>query len=420
MKALLRQVKKRESIRVLSDVAIVELRVVHGRCRGAWGLDKYGEPIKISAGAVVLAAGGATQAFQKNMNPEDVSGDGYLLGYRAGAELTNMEFMQAGIGFSFPFVSMFNAYIWAAHPRLGDKDGKSFLSRHIPESLDPESVMDEHRKHFPFSSSDISKHLEIAIQKQINSGNTSAHGGVLCDLTHFSPEYVNAIPDDCGLHHMWPIARDYMLGKGVDLLKDKTEISVFAHAVNGGVRIDEQAASTLPGLFAAGEVAGGPHGADRLGGNMMVACQVFGGIAGTNAAEFAKRLGAEDANDGSAEKPGEDLMFLLKKRYDAKAAIAKLQKLNQEKLLITRSEESLGQVLAFAANEMERIKQAPDDTKADLDVFRLLSLLCATRLMAQAARDRKESRGSHYREDYPVLDPKFGSCKNQKAGGDRV
>jgi L-aspartate oxidase len=414
MKAMMRQMEKREGIHVLPDVTIIELIVVHDRCRGAWGFDKDGELIKISAGAVVLAAGGATQVFQKNMNPEDVSGDGYLLGYMSGAELTNMEFMQAGIGFSFPFVSMFNAYIWAAHPRLGDKDGKEFLSRFIPSPLDTESVMDEHRKHFPFSSGDISKYLEIAIQKQINSGSTSTHGGVLCDLTHFSPEYINAIPDDCGLHHMWPIARDYMLGKGVDLLKDKTEISVFAHAINGGVRIDEQAASTLPGLFAAGEVAGGPHGADRLGGNMMVACQVFGDIAGTNAAKFAKQLGVGDTNDGNAERPSERLIFLLEKQYDTEAAIAKLQKLNQEKLLITRSEESLGQVLAFAADEVERIKQAPDSARANLDVFRLLSLICATQLMARAAKDRKESRGSHYREDYPVLDPKFESRRSQK------
>ena len=101
--------------------------------------------------------------------------------------------------------------------------------------------------------------------------------------------HIETVKDDCGIRRMWPMALEYMRTKGVDLLKDGAEIACFAHAVNGGVKIDENAMSDVEGLFAAGECAGGPHGADRLGGNMMVTCQVFGEIAGKNAAAHALR-----------------------------------------------------------------------------------------------------------------------------------
>ena len=199
----------------------------------------------ISAGAVVIASGGATQVFTRNLNPKDVSGDGYALAYDAGAELINMEFMQSGIGFSHPIVNMFNGYIWAAHPKLHNNVNEQFLGKYLPKGITQEHVMDEHRRHFPFSSSDDSKYLEVGIQKEIRAGGGSPNRGIYADLRHLTDDYIRSINDDCGLHHMWYIARDYMREKGVDLNSQIVEIAVFAHAINGGVNIDESASSTL-------------------------------------------------------------------------------------------------------------------------------------------------------------------------------
>ena len=209
-----------------------------------------------------------------------------MLAYESGARLVNMEFMQSGIGFSHPLMNIFNGYIWAAHPLLTNSEERDFLEKYIPDSMQLEYVMDEHRKHFPFSSSDDSKYLEIAIQKEIRAGRGGRHGGIIADLRHMKDDYICHVPDDCRLHHMWPVARNHMKDKGVDLLTQKVEINVFAHAINGGVCIDAEGGTSLPGLYAAGSGRrsswSGPPGR-----NMMVTCQVFGKIAGTNAAKWA-------------------------------------------------------------------------------------------------------------------------------------
>ncbi|MDR1832002.1 MAG: FAD-binding protein [Fusobacteriaceae bacterium] len=403
--AMAAQIALRPEITVFPGLTIVSLIVTEGRCHGAWAIDAKGERIKITAAAVILATGGASRAFAGNLNPADVSGDGYALAYAAGAELINMEFMQAGIGFSRPVVNIFNAYIWAAHPKLSNGSGLPFLEKHLPAGLTARAVMDEHRRHFPFSSGDPSKYLEIAMIKEIRGGGGTARGGIQADLRHLTDAYVNGVPDDCGLHHMWPLARDYMKGRNVDLLKMPVEIAVFAHAVNGGVRIDESARSTIPGLYAAGETAGGPHGADRLGGNMFVTCQVFGALAGESAAIFAKN---EKKLPEGGDRLDEETEALLRRELDAAALIGDLQKSNQDNLLVCRSEARLNAVLQKTEALKKHLGAAPVTDQIHPENFRLSSLIGATERMAEAALARRESRGAHYREDFPETDPACG------------
>lgn len=400
--AMIRQIAQRPYITVIEDLTVLELSKRDGMCCGAWGISKNCGLVYISAGATVIASGGAAQVFARNMNPTDVCGDGYALAFEAGAELINMEFMQSGIGFSYPVVNMFNAYIWAAHPKLANVYEKYFLGAYLPPCMTEDHVMDEHRRHFPFSSSDDSKYLEVGIQKEIRSGRGTIHNGIYADLTHFTDSYIDKIHDDCGLHHMWYVARDYMLSKGVDLLKQNVEVAVFAHAINGGVRIDGNASSTVPGLFAAGEAAGGPHGADRLGGNMMVTCQVFGRIAGESAARWSKRskIGCDVVcrlSDKTAD--------IMHKKLNTHRIIADLQAVNQNNLLVCRSAESLQHALDFVDSAMSEFGGARAVDSPNVDNFRLYSMLLSCRLMAKAAFKRKESRGAHFREDYPEKDP---------------
>lgn len=413
VKAMSGQIQLRSNINVADDLTVLELDVRDGRCCGAWAIKTDGTFVHISAGAVVIASGGATQVFTRNLNPKDVSGDGYALAYDAGAELINMEFMQSGIGFSHPIVNMFNGYIWAAHPKLHNNLNEQFLGKYLPKGMTQEHVMDEHRRHFPFSSSDDSKYLEVGIQKEIRAGGGSPNRGIYADLRHLTDDYIRSINDDCGLHHMWYIARDYMREKGVDLNSQIVEIAVFAHAINGGVNIDESASSTLPGLYAAGEAAGGPHGADRLGGNMMVTCQVFGKIAGENAAKWAAQ---NKAATYSNMQPSEKIMQVLHKRMDNEILIKELQEINQNNLLVCRSEESLSRVLQFTEDAAHELETAKTQDGVDTDNFRLYAMLLSSRLMAKAALQRKESRGSHFREDYPQKDSLESKPAVQKRG----
>lgn len=163
----------------MENSMILQLLVKDGRCIGAYGLCQ-GEETIILAKTVVLGTGGAGQLFEKNMNPKDITGDGYALGYLAGAQLINMEFMQVGIGISYPKTLLLNAYLWSGYPEIKDAIGQSIFKA---IGVDKKIVMDAHQYHFPFSSSDDSKYFEIGIQKAIKEGRGTANQGVICDMT---------------------------------------------------------------------------------------------------------------------------------------------------------------------------------------------------------------------------------------------
>jgi L-aspartate oxidase len=157
LEALTRQIRMRDRISVMENSMILDLIVHDGACVGAVGIDEKDETVFFDAGATVLAAGGASQVFLRNLNPPDVAGDSYALAYRAGVKLANMEFMQAGIGFSYPVSSLFQAYLWAAIPAMHNGSGKDVIQNYLPEGVSGRQAMREHCYHFPFSCRDISK-----------------------------------------------------------------------------------------------------------------------------------------------------------------------------------------------------------------------------------------------------------------------
>jgi L-aspartate oxidase len=412
VKAMLRQISLRPQIRIVEDIAITGLLVAEGICVGAYGWTNEGEKIIVRAGAVILATGGVCQAFDKNLNPADVTGDGYALAWNAGAELVNMEFMQIGIGFSHPIVNMFNAYLWEGRPVLRNIRDEDFLGKNLPTGLTADDVMHKHRKHFPFSSNDDAKYLEIAVQREIVGDGGTPREGVKIDLRHMTDAYIASLKDDCGIHHMWPIAREHMKKRGVDLLREIVEVCCFAHAINGGVKIDRASSSSLAGLYAAGETAGGPHGADRLGGNMMVACQVFGAIAGENAAVWAIRNPARDVSPSTSRRWKEEIALsraILEKNIGAGFLADHLRKTTQRNLLVCRTEVGLKHTLGTVGMLEKEIMDSPRAKVMNLHNFELMSMLSSVRLMAFAALYRQESRGSHHREDFPDKNESFGA-----------
>ena len=396
----------RRNVKVIDRLMITNLLVRDGQCLGAYAIDHEGRPVVLRAKATILTTGGASQLFEKNLYPSDITGDGYAMSHRAGAQLVNMEFMQAGISLVSPFVNLFGNYLWDASTNITNRDGRAFIQGYLPAGLSLSEVLKEKQRHFPFSASDISRFVEISIQKEINSGlGTADHAGVYLDFT--GRDFEQILRDKTrSIAKMWPLTYAWHQKRGVDLYTDKVQIACSAHAINGGLRIDADAQSNIKGLFAAGEVAAGPHGADRLGGNMSVTCQVFGRRAGKAAAERARQVGHPPVADVFDEERA--FLDQFRRRGDCSLESLKqgLQKAANRSLLIIRDEPGLTRFIqqckeARAMLFGQASITAPQDLVHALEINNLIEVGL---LMATAALERKESRGSHYRADYPERD----------------
>ncbi|MBI2114236.1 MAG: FAD-binding protein [candidate division NC10 bacterium] len=393
---------------VFEHTMVTSLLVQDGACAGAVGLDGHGDLVLFRAGATVLGTGGAGQLFLLNLNPADITGDGYALGYRAGADLVNMEFMQAGLGIVHPVRNILNAWVWALRPRLSNAQHEEFLGRYLPPGIGAEGCMDARSGHYPFSTYDGSQFIDIAIQKELRVGRGTPRTGVYLDFTTTREADIPDTPRGRDARRMWGITREWIkVNRGVDIAEQPIQVACFGHAINGGLQIDPCAESTLPCLFAGGESAGGPHGADRLGGNMILTCQVFGKRAGQSAAQRARERGVPSVSPEAVAAEEERLARVQSRRGPLQPARLKrrLQEAMWRHVLVVRSEESLRACLS----EVERLR---DQTK-DLGVegpahlpgaLEVENLLTVAEIMARAALLRTESRGSHYREDHPRRD----------------
>lgn len=405
IKALGRQIGRRD-VRVVENVMISNLLIEDGRCVGAMGVDKKGSFIIFNAKSTILATGGAGRLFRFNLNPKDITGDGYAMAYRAGAELINMEFMQAGIGTIYPTENLLSAWLWSLKPKLKNKDGQEFLRGYVPPDL-IEKCYQEKSEHFPFSTRDSSKHIEIGIQEEIKEGRVKDKGGIWLDFTHVDETFLKKFPKKSDIRKMWNLTRDWFRNRGADLRKHPIQVVIHAHAMNGGLRVSEEARSTIRGLYAAGETAGGPHGADRLGGNMMVTCQVFGTRAGKYAAQNAKcTRDRKISKKLIAEEKHRILRIFGTEGTRAASALKKqIQHIMWQNVLVVRNEQSLRN----CRDELHEIRKEfegnlkPDREKI-LEALEVENLLEVAEIIVSAALIRQESRGSHYREDHPRVD----------------
>jgi fumarate reductase (CoM/CoB) subunit A len=394
MQALRRQMNNRDIPR-LHEILVTRLLKDGDRVCGVVAIDfQKGELLEIRAGAIVMATGGAGELFPVHSNTPDSTGDGYALALEAGADLVDVEFLLMlghavlhpatvrGVLFTFQYL-----LTKGARP-LFNADGEPFLSRYDPEGSD-----------------NPARHIYArAIYGEVRAGRGSPHGGAFFDPGSVSQET---------LMESLPSQTKYLQSFGVDMTKP-IEVGSAAHYVCGGIKIGPQAQSTVPGLFAVGECSGGPHGAGRIGGNSLTEILVFGKRAGKAAAEFAGSHSQGQADSAIVDAEAQRVLeFLSGGRTGPRPNVvkAKLQKLMNDHVGVVRNDEGLrGAIASFERMEAEDLKtmSVADTNRIGnydwVEALEVTAMIRFARAMAGAALQRTESRGAHYREDYPELD----------------
>ena len=363
------------------------------RIIGCWGLDlDSGDPAVFSTPAVIIATGGAGDLYSFNVFPDGMTGDGVAMAYRAGARLTNMEFIQIGPCIIHPVKFALSGVFWRMNPKLTNGRGEEFLPRRVPSDVDLEKALYLKGVSFPFSVRNESMYVDIAVYEEITSGEPGPHGGVFLDISHNPASEIETKAR---------VPFEHLLARGVDIRKGPVEFAPSIQHFNGGVLIDEMASTDVPGLFACGEAAGGQHGADRPGGNALADSQVFGAIAGSEAASFVARYPLES---GLVKMMAErQIRTLLAASADSgrdwDELCASIRTMMWRNVSVVRTEAGLSGAasgLVMAAGLLGRSR--PADMKAFLELRNLLDIGQA---VVAAARTRTESRGTHYRADYP-------------------
>jgi len=404
----------RRPIRLLERTMALRLLGDGRRCTGAGALQPDGEILAISAAATILATGGASSMFRYNFAGPELTGDGHVLALEAGAALANLEFYQAILGTTGPVSLFFPQWFLAGKPRLTTVEGHDFLANYLPVGADPGGLLYERSLHGPFTSSLPSGQVDLAITSEIMAGRGTAPpgdrerlAGVWCDFAGL-PDGVRRELDG----RFGRPALAWLRSKGMDLEAGPVAIAPFAHAFNGGIVIDEHGRTAVPGLYACGEVAAGPHGANRVGGHMLSVLLVFGARAGRHAAESAASA-PRAAPDGESVASAGRLVAALNQQVNA-AGPSAVRRAVQEALspaMIAKDEVSLGTALA----ELERIggssrpsdgAVSPTETAAALGVANLRQM---AELVVRSAQLRRESRGPHYRTDFPKEEESFGN-----------
>jgi fumarate reductase (CoM/CoB) subunit A len=362
-------------VTTLQEYTVIDLLKDGDRMIGAMALDEKGNLLLIKADSTILATGGGTRVFDISTNSSSGTGDGFAIGYRAGAELIDMEMIQFHpTGAVFPYDARGRLVTEAVRGEGGvllNTKGERFMKRYDPERME-------------LSTRDV---VARAIATEILEGRGTANGGVYLDVTHLPREQIET---------RLPVMLEQFLKFGVDIRVTPMEVAPTAHHVMGGLRITPEGRTTLPGLFACGEVAGGVHGANRLGGNALADTQVFGKRAGENAGKSEKRKKKVDAAQVNRQQDRLD-RFVAGTKSPARVRMM-LQQAMWEGAGIFRNAEDLKRTLA-AVNVLAD-KQLQARTPRNLAECCIVENMCLTSsLICRCALLREESRGAHVRND---------------------
>jgi succinate dehydrogenase / fumarate reductase, flavoprotein subunit len=382
---------------IRDDVYITRLLVHDGRVFGAYGFDlDDGSRLVIIADAVILAAGGHTRIWRRSSSRRDENtGDAMRLAAEAGCRLRDMELVQFHpTGMVFPEESAGTLVTEAVRGEGGilrNANGERFMERYDPARLE-------------LSTRD---RVALANYNEISEGRGTEHGGVLLDVSHLGRDTV--------LDRLPRMYRQFIDLAMLDITREPMEVAPTAHYSMGGVRVEPVTHATdVEGLYAAGECASGVHGANRLGGNSLAECLVFGRIVGQEAARWSRALDLQVRERGAIDAAAEEVDELLARRGDefARPLQRAVRDLMTECCGVVRTEEALQEGLMRLNGVAERtlaLEVRPDLAGyADLaHAFDLHGSLLAARATLECALERRESRGAQARLDYPDQDPEL-------------
>ncbi|MDR1516229.1 MAG: FAD-binding protein [Synergistaceae bacterium] len=370
-------------VKILENIKIISLFTdENGAVSGAYGIIlQQSRVVFISTCAVVLATGGSPGMFRLNVSSPTQTGDGWAMAYGVGCKFVNMEFFQCGPAVAKQGLKfIIHSHIWSFKPRLTNSNGIDFLESYCGSKALAAKALELKAMSYPFSVRTDSKYVDIAIFKEIEEGRATPNGGVWFDVTHIPKEK---------LRQRVPITYDTLLGCGIDLAVHPIELQIAVQNFNGGILIDEDGFTGIEGLYAAGEVSGGVHGADRPGGNNLTDTQVFGYRAG-QAAALRTRFGNKNTRAKDM-----DIASMLASEDELKI-IKESEKIYFRYMTIIRNKAGIQKVFDFID---EHDKKAVS--------VQLKNRLTVGRILAQAILIREESRGTHYREDYPDNDDRW-------------